>query len=612
MSKNWQRACTTRLYVQPPKSERFYTLWREGKLCFGENENPITDYLAQVSSAIWFVDGDGEQMDFRRAKYVMHPHGIPLHRLVNSVGNLKVSLETFATCERLSTCYARLTLTNEGNCPVRENFGFVLRTAQEKKLLFDAPDNYGIYAPKLDDWLALPATWVQEGSTFRDGERRIKTAGDLEFRLNAETGFAFAEVELEAWERKEAVFAYNIGDFQLGNYDELCGDMLEYWERELARISKLPENIEKDWETNVLIRNLVVHILQCFCYSKGNDYLLCRQGGLQRQIWTGEANSVLAVLPRLGEFDEYVEAAIDTYFNIFWTETGEVVPFGIWWAMQTGNVLYSFSKYAATREQGYFEKYREKAVKSFRWMKATRASTVASDRVVAGLYPPLTSCDDDLVFQNWNTTDASNITALKAFLEVCRQFDDPIAGEVQAELDDYLAVLNKYWKQRVEQNRDSEELPPYYAPIGENEPYEKQFIFAASTWSLINALDVDTAECEKFIRYLENRKLKVGGLYNKMPGIMGPRGSLKHSYNAVGKSVVWYVSTAESQFFRYFMRHGMLDRCEEIIRDQIKFAMTDEYYMIERFHEDQPYFIPWSPNASANARLIAMLLDYYG
>ena len=164
----------------------------------------------------------------------------------------------------------------------------------------------------------------------------------------------------------------------------------------------------------------------------------------------------------------------------------------------------------------------------------------------------------------------------------------------------------------MEQNRDSEELPPYYAPIGENEPYEKQFIFAASTWSLINALDVDTAECEKFIRYLENRKLKVGGLYNKMPGIMGPRGSLKHSYNAVGKSVVWYVSTAESQFFRYFMRHGMLDRCEEIIRDQIKFAMTDEYYMIERFHEDQPYFIPWSPNASANVRLIAMLLDYYG
>lgn len=612
MSKNWQRACTTRLYVQPPKSERLYTLWREGKLCFGENDNPITDYLAQISSAIWFVDGDGEQLDFRRAEYVMQPDGIPVHGLVNSVGKLQVALETFAACQRLATCYVRLTLTNKSDSPLNEKFGFVLRTAQEKKLLFDAPDNYGIYAPKLDDWLELPATWVQEGDIFRDGERILKTRGDLHFTLEEGTGFGFAEFTLAPNESREAVFAYNIGEFPFGDYDRECEKTVAFWEKELARIHKLPEAIANDPEQLRLIRNLAVHILQCFCYSKGNDYLLSRQGGLQRQIWTGEADSVLAVLPRIGDFDEYVEAAIDTYFNIFWTETGEVVPFGIWWAMQTGNVLYSFSKYALEREKAYFEKHREKAVKSFLWMKATRASTVASDRVVAGLYPPLTSCDDDLVFQNWNITDTSNITALRAFLEVCRKFDDPIAGEVQAELDDYLAVLNQYWKQRAEQNRDSEELPPYYAPIGENEPYEKQFIFAASTWYLIDALDVDTGECEKFIKYLENRKLKAGGLYNKMPGVMGPRGSLKHSYNAVGKSVVWYVSTAEYAFFKYFMRHGMAARCEEILRDQIKFAMTDEYYMIERFHEDQPYFIPWSPNASANGRLIAMLLDYYG
>lgn len=612
MSKNWRRACTTRLYVHPPKSERVYTLWREGKLCFGENDNPITDYLAQVSSAIWFVDGDGEQLDFRSAELVMQPDGIPVHGIVNRVGHLQVALETFAVAERCSTCYVKLTLTNRSDTPAEDKFGFVLRTAQEKKLLFDAPDNYGIYAPKLDDWMDIPASWTQEGSVFRDGERTIKTCGDLNFVLEERSGFAFAGFTLAPGETREAVFAYNIGEFAFGDYDTECEKVMQFWERELTRVNALPERIAKDPEMVRLIKNLIVHILQCFCYSKGNDYLLSRQGGLQRQIWTGEANAVLAVLPRLGDFDEYVEAAIDTYFDIFWTETGEVVPFGIWWAMQTGNVLYSFSKYALEREKAYFEKHREKAVKSFLWMKATRASTVASDKVVEGLYPPLTSCDDDLVFQNWNITDSSNIGALRAFLEVCRRFDDPIAAEVQEELDGYLSVLNKYWKQRLEQNSDSEELPPYYAPIGENEPYEKKFIFNASTWSLINALDVDTAQCEKFIKYLENRKLKVGGLYNKMPGVMGPRGSLKHSYNAAGKSVVWYVSTAEYAFFQYFMRHGMAARCEEIIRDQMKFAMTDEYYMIERFHEDQPYFIPWSPNASANARLMAMLLDYYG
>lgn len=611
MSKNWQRARTTRLYVQPPKSERLYTLWREGKLCFGENENPITDYLAQTSSAIWFVDGDGEQLDFKRGEYVMQPDGTPVHGIRNSVGNLGVSIETFAVCERKATCYVKLTLTNKSDAPIHEKFGFVLRTALEKQLLFDAPDNYGIYAPKLDYWMEIPATWKQDGTTFRDGERTIKTCGELHFTLEESTGFAFAEFDLAPQESREVVFAYNIGAFAFGDYEAELEKVLGFWEKELARINKLPEKIANNPEQVRLIKNLVVHILQCFCYSKGNDYLLSRQGGLQRQIWTGEADSVLDMLPRIGDFDAYVEPAVDTYFNVFWMETGEVVPFGIWWAMQTGNVLYSFSKYAMERGKEYFMKYREKAVKSFQWMRATRASTVASGKVVAGLYPPLTSCDDDLVFQNWNFTDTSNLSALKAFLAACRQFGDSMESEVQAELDDYLSVMRKYWKLRVEQHADDKELLPYYAPIGDNAAYEKSFIFAASTWSFINTVDVDVADCEKFLKYLENRNLKKGGLYNKMPGIMGPKASLKHSYDAAGKSVVWYVSTAESQFFHYFLRHGMKERCEEIIRDQIRFAMTDEYYMIERFHEDNPWFIPWSPNASANGRMITMLLEYY-
>ena len=34
----WQRPKTTRRYLHPPKSERMYTLWREGKIIFSEVE----------------------------------------------------------------------------------------------------------------------------------------------------------------------------------------------------------------------------------------------------------------------------------------------------------------------------------------------------------------------------------------------------------------------------------------------------------------------------------------------------------------------------------------------------------------------------------------------
>lgn len=611
MQKNWQRSCTTRVYVQPPKAERLYTLWREGKLCFGQIQDPITDYRKQISSAIWFVDGDGEQLDFRKGSYRMHPDGIPVHGLVNQRDDLLIELETFADWGRKPACYIKLTLTNRRAAPIHGRFGFAVRTGAEKQLLFDSPDNYGIYAPKLEAWLDLPATWIQGEHGIRDGERRLRIWGDLDFTLEEVTGFAFSEFTLAPNESREAYFAYQIGDFIPGDYAAQREKCIALWEKELARITQLPEQVAGDPAKVRLVRNLVVHILQCFCYCEGCDYLLSRQGGLQRQIWTGEANRVLDALPRLGDFHDYMEETIDTYFRVFWTQTGEVVPFGIWWAMQTGTVLGSFSRYARLRGEAYFSRYREKAIRSFQWMRDTRASTVPSEKTVAGLFPPLSSCDDELVFQNWCLTDACNLSALQDFLEVCKAFGDPAVSEVEAELEDYRKVLRACWDRRAAEHGESDEIFPYYAPVGENAPFEKSFVFAASTWYLINRLDVPEEDCEQFIRYLERRRLKVGGMYHKMPGILGPKASMKHSYNAAGKSVVWYVSTAEFEFFSYFLRHGMKRRCEEILRDNIRFAMTDEYYMLERFHEDQPWFVPWSPNASANGRLITMLLDYY-
>ncbi len=56
----------------------------------------------------------------------------------------------------------------------------------------------------------------------------------------------------------------------------------------------------------------------------------------------------------------------------------------------------------------------------------------------------------------------------------------------------------------------------------------------------------------------------------------------------------------------------MMNRCREILGGMHKYAMTDEYYMFERYHQRCVWFAPWSPNASANGRFIIMLLDFYG
>ena len=40
----------------------------------------------------------------------------------------------------------------------------------------------------------------------------------------------------------------------------------------------------------------------------------------------------------------------------------------------------------------------------------------------------------------------------------------------------------------------------------------------------------------------------------------------------------------------------------------IKFALTDELYVGERYHDANPWYYPWSPNASGSGRLTLMLL----
>ena len=36
MVLEWQRAKTTRRYIHPPKAERMYTLWADGKIIYGD------------------------------------------------------------------------------------------------------------------------------------------------------------------------------------------------------------------------------------------------------------------------------------------------------------------------------------------------------------------------------------------------------------------------------------------------------------------------------------------------------------------------------------------------------------------------------------------------
>ena len=72
---NWVKPQTTRRYLHPPRAERMFTLWPEGKIIFGENiyqdiigGSGAPTYLNLVSSGLWLVHSKyGRKFDFRKA-----------------------------------------------------------------------------------------------------------------------------------------------------------------------------------------------------------------------------------------------------------------------------------------------------------------------------------------------------------------------------------------------------------------------------------------------------------------------------------------------------------------------------------------------------------------
>lgn len=610
MYTEWQRPKTTRLYVHPPKSERFYTLWREGKLIFGETRQPITEYEAQTSAGLWFTDDRGRAFAYHKGSLSVREDGIPVHAVTHRMKNrLLVTVETFATHGRRSVCYAKLTVKNPTEMAIESKVGFLLRTAAEKALVFESPDLYASYAPELAEWQALTPTWRATKGGYTDGTRFIGCESDMAFAFDEASGAAMADFKLSAGESASAVFAYDVGNMPFPRYEEDRAAAIGLWERELARINALPARIGKDADRVNLIKSLTVQMLQCFCYPVGEELLLARQGGLQRQVWAYESMSVLEALDRLGDFDDYVEPVIDSYFDTFYNASGEVTPLSISWAMITGNALYSFARHAVKAGKAYFERYRDRVLTSFRWIKSTRALSENTETTVSGLFPPKSSCDDQLVFQSWCNTDTFNLRGIFALYECFAAFGDEAAHEIRAEYEDYMTVMRRLW-QKISDRERSDELSVPHSPIVPEEVLAEQFQFGDFVGYFVEGMDISEADVTRILNYYTRRGIVRGGLYDRMPDGKS-RGASKQNLDEDGKCTVWYVCCHEYYWFLYFLRHGMRERCEEIVRDTLLYAMTDERYMVERYNQRDPWFAPWSPNASANGRTVNMLLDLY-
>lgn len=603
--KEWQKPITTRRYLHPPMSERIVTLWSEGKIILGDIEvlsgPSMPEYNTLICCGIWPVFGkDCNSIDFKKTENLMQSNGIPVHGIQNVHGKLKLELEAFCDIKRKCSCYVRMNITNVSEEPVEEQVGLLLRTGREHELVFDAPDLYASYDPDVEVWKKAECTWSLQAEEYRDSDYFLCPKDGEKLLFEKSKGLLYANVALEPGEQNEFVFLLGKGVSKAFDYAAERQETIAFYEKELKRITHPSVLMEQDSEKLHLMQNLTLQMLQCFTKPVREDFVLCRQGGLQRRVWPYEALYVLEALGKLGDFSDYIEPTIDAYFSVMQAEDGEIVPLGIHWAMATANVLYSFAEYAIYAGQDYFEKNREKAIRAFCCIRNIRASTKSEEGVQVGLYPPLQSCDSDLVFQSWTNTDAMNLLGLQKFYEVLKLYDDAYADEVEQEYQSYYQVMTECFE-RAKALSNPEEGICLTSFVPGMPGDETKFAFGPLTGTVAWALGLGSGDIDGLLAYKKLHGTIHEGLYWRMPDYY-------RMVDSDGVMRMWYTTLEEYYWFAVFQRLGRTDACRQIIESILQYSTTKDGYMVERYHERDPYFCPWSPNASGNGRLLLMLL----
>ena len=604
----WQRPITIKRYLHPPKSERIFTLWTEGKVLFGEvnvhgfhvgdNYKVGRSYYFSLESCMaWLLDGEeGNQFDFRNDRHSISEDGVPVHSVTYTKGDVEVTLEGLCNTEKKATCFAKITVRNTGSAPVKDTLTLLLRTAKEADLVYGSPNGYVHHDPDVAVQKALPATWKKENDLFTDGVRVLRLkASDAGW--NEETGMIYLPYSLAAGEEATYTFSMDMGEKKDFSYEEEKAAHSAFWLKELARLTKLPKAITEDGERLRMVRCMTAFLLQTFAVTKDFGHNISRQGGLMPITWPSEAISTLEALCRLGDFGDYIEPVLQTHFDTMQEDSGEVMNLGPYWGSVTASVLFAFCKYCCSAKGDFYERYKEKAFKAYAWIRDTRRSVKDTEFLAGGLFPGNNSNDWEHQFQGWTLTDVFNLFALEALAETAEMYDDDRATQVREEHAAYLADMKRHFKKWMDACEGSDELKIPLKPIGDDQHliddgfpliYHGRFI-------LCGVIDKE-ADIRRVYKYMVSHGISKDGFYGYM---IYPNGN-KH---------IWYMSFPEYYWFKIWMKLGEREKAQQILDHQFRFAMTNEYVMLERYADNDPYFVPWSPNASATGRTLMMLLD---
>ena len=601
----WQKAKTVKRYLHPPRSERLFTIWPEGKIMMGENQFPTdidTEPLKETmpTSGIWPVHTRHARIfDYKAARQRVREDGVPIHGLTATFGGFEMDMEAFCDTARRSTCFIRITVTNKAPYRAAERFGLLVRSGKERKLIYGAPDGYCTHAPEVAAFRATQSTFVKSGDILRDGMTFVGFRSAVPLTWEAADGFLWTKQPLDAGASYEIYLCFGKGEMAPIDFDYEAEKQktIAFWQKELSAL-RLPEKLAAP-DKLPMVKNLTAQILQCYAYYVEKDFLVPRQGALQRFVWIWDQMFVLEAISRMGLAD-YYRGAISTYFDVMQNPDGEVRTIGEIWSTDTSCALYSLAVCCLNaNDRALWKKYAAKGFAAFTWIKNKRRESRGIEGCAEGLFPPMRGSDWGQVFQNWKT-DILNLIALDFFLKAAEAFGGVDTNAVRVEYEAYLRRVREVFAKATAPQKGSPALHIPLMPIGDDKKMiEEEFYPYLGHGAFLYSGVVPEGDIDRVLCAMEKEGISSGdGLYGHMP-------------YPDGNTHIWYTTAPEIFIFRTFRRRGDYAAADAILNAILRYCLTDEYVLAERYADNDPWYVPWMPNASGSGRLLSMLLDTY-
>jgi len=619
----WERPKTIKLYLHVPKSQRYITLWPDFKVIDREFDPPDPDEPAAYGVRFLF----GEQCsapDWQQTVWHVRSDGIPVHAIHTTQEDLEAELEAFSSWDEPARTYLKLTLTNPTPMTARPVIGIMARSAADWSLMGTANDFYSSYVPRLEHWDCIPNTWSGDERQMGDGSKRISIslpegATAVWRQQNPLNQFAknYLHVKLTIGGQQSETIWLCMSDSATPvagqrEYEQELAEVVRLWEHELEQVRIVPD--VDDENIQAMFSSLIGQNLQMFATGKDGLVRPC-QGGRVSGVWPTEAVEFLVALDRAG-LSEWSEQGYNFFSHYQVTEgddRGRICSADSpTWACSTGMVIYGLGYHLISRnDREYFQRWRNLLLGGLGWIERQRAQTKArAGELGFGLFPACKAHDWGIKARFWCFTDGLSYMGVRRAAEVFEHFGDPEAARVRAVADDYEKCLRDTLEMIYEPQEGQEEV---YIPniLGAEDVYPPVTpYFLDGPVSLLRAGIISPNS--NLLLQIECYFLNRGWMKNGLNGLMtNSRLSRWGAYDPwMGHT--WYTSFPDMPWFHAWLARGEREKAAQILWAQMKYAMTPEYYMQERYADNDPTFCPWQPNASANGRMMMMLLDFYG